>query len=65
MPVSHAREGKRADLWNEPHPVRSAKLATAVTKIMAWLGCERLVACFNAFLTIAVIHMWAHKLIVG
>ena len=26
---------------------------------------ERLGACFNAFLTIAVIHMWVHKLIVG
>ena len=26
---------------------------------------ERLVVCFNAFLTIAVIHMWVHKLIVG
>jgi IS5 family transposase len=26
---------------------------------------ERLAACFNAFLVIAVIHMWAHRLIVG
>ena len=26
---------------------------------------ERLGACFNAFLTIAVIHMWVQKLIVG
>jgi hypothetical protein len=26
---------------------------------------ERLAACFNAFLTIAVIHMWVHKSIVG
>jgi Transposase DDE domain len=26
---------------------------------------ERLVACFNAFLTIAVIHMWVHKLHMG
>jgi transposase len=26
---------------------------------------ERLAACFNAFLAVAVIHMWVHKLIVG
>jgi len=26
---------------------------------------ERLAACFNAFLTLAMIHMWVHKLIVG
>jgi hypothetical protein len=26
---------------------------------------ERLAACFNAFLVIAVIHMWVHRLIVG
>jgi IS5 family transposase len=26
---------------------------------------ERLAACFNAFLAIAMIHMWVHKLIVG
>jgi IS5 family transposase len=26
---------------------------------------ERLAACFNAFLLIALIHMWVHKLIVG
>jgi IS5 family transposase len=26
---------------------------------------ERLAACFNAFLAIALIHMWVHKLIVG
>jgi hypothetical protein len=26
---------------------------------------ERLAACFNAFLTIAMLHMWAHRLIVG
>ena len=26
---------------------------------------ERLAACFNAFLAIAMIHMWVHRLIVG
>jgi hypothetical protein len=26
---------------------------------------ERLAACFNAFLAMAMVHMWAHKLIVG
>jgi IS5 family transposase len=26
---------------------------------------ERLAACFNAFLTLAMIHMWVHKVIVG
>ncbi len=26
---------------------------------------ERLAACFNAFLAVAMIHMWVHKLIVG
>jgi transposase len=26
---------------------------------------ERLAACFNAFLAIAVIHIWVHRLIVG
>jgi transposase len=26
---------------------------------------ERLAACFNAFLTMAMIHIWAHRLIVG
>ncbi len=26
---------------------------------------ERLAACFNAFLAIAMIHIWIHKLIVG
>ena len=26
---------------------------------------ERLATCFNAFLAIALIHMWVHKLIVG
>ncbi len=26
---------------------------------------ERLAACFNAFLAIALMHMWVHKLIVG
>jgi hypothetical protein len=26
---------------------------------------ERLAACFNAFLAIAMVHMWVHKLIVG
>jgi hypothetical protein len=26
---------------------------------------ERLAACFNAFLAMAMIHMWVHKLIVG
>jgi transposase len=26
---------------------------------------ERLAACFNAFLVIALIHMWVHKLIMG
>jgi IS5 family transposase len=26
---------------------------------------ERLAACFNAFLTIAMMHMWVHRLIVG
>jgi transposase len=26
---------------------------------------ERLAACFNAFLVIAMIHMWVHRLIVG
>jgi transposase len=26
---------------------------------------ERIAACFNAFLTIAMIHMWVHRLIVG
>jgi transposase len=26
---------------------------------------ERLAACFNAFLAVAIIHMWVHKLIVG
>jgi hypothetical protein len=26
---------------------------------------ERLAACFDAFLAIAMIHMWVHKLIVG
>ncbi len=26
---------------------------------------ERLAACFNAFLAIAMIHIWVHRLIVG
>jgi Transposase DDE domain len=26
---------------------------------------ERLAACFNAFLALALIHMWVHRLIVG
>jgi hypothetical protein len=26
---------------------------------------ERLATCFNAFLAVAMIHMWVHKLIVG
>jgi hypothetical protein len=26
---------------------------------------ERLAACFNAFLAIAIIHLWVHRLIVG
>jgi uncharacterized protein involved in tolerance to divalent cations len=26
---------------------------------------ERLAACFNAFLAVAMIHMWVHKLIAG
>jgi hypothetical protein len=26
---------------------------------------ERLAACFNAFLAVAMMHMWVHKLIVG
>jgi IS5 family transposase len=26
---------------------------------------ERLAACFNAFLALAMVHMWVHKIIVG
>jgi hypothetical protein len=26
---------------------------------------ERLAACFNAFLALALVHMWVHKIIVG
>ena len=55
-------------------PVKKAVPRFQVERTFAWfqrkyrrlvVRWERLAACFNAFLVMAIIHMWVHKLIVG
>jgi IS5 family transposase len=55
-------------------PIKQDVLRYQVERTFAWfqrkyrrlvVRWERLAACFNAFLVIAMIHMWVHKLIVG
>ena len=65
-------------VWKSRKP-RGRPITTDVPRFQAertfaWFQCkyrrlvvrwERLAACFNAFLAIAMIHMWVHKLIAG
>jgi transposase len=55
-------------------PIKKAVPRFQVERTFAWfqrkyrrlvVRWERIAACFNAFLAIAMIHMWVHKLIVG
>jgi hypothetical protein len=55
-------------------PIKKAVPGFQAERTLAWFQrkyrrlvgrWERLAACFNAFLAIAMIHMWVHRLIVG
>jgi Transposase DDE domain len=55
-------------------PIKKAVPRYQVERTFAWfqrtyrrlvVRWERLAACFNAFLAVAMIHLWVHKLIVG
>jgi IS5 family transposase len=55
-------------------PIKKAVPRFQAERTLAWfqrkyrrlvVRWERLAACFNAFLAIAMIHMWVHRLIVG
>jgi hypothetical protein len=47
------------------NPIEAAPETVAIIYRHLVVHWERLVACFEAFLAIATIHMWIHRFIVG